>query len=869
MPEDAGALLVRSGLIANEQLRIAREAQASRGGSVGEHLVLAGFIDDEALADFYRTRLMVPQVRPEQLASISESLIAKIPADMATEFRCIPVACDRDRNLTLAMADPSTTHTVDEISFFTGHYVVRAVATQSQIAWSLAHYYGCMTPLGERLMTSSGRVALPGQGVSLPLPAEPADAHTAPALDREPAPHDEDEDEGGALPDADGAVPMVIESDRPSPQPHLAYQHIPPDSDQPYVSFLREDTAPTGPIRTMRRPITQPPELAARAGEVDIATGPVYLVDDSLPAVMISQTMEIATEPHGLERSRRAPTTEEMPPQRAPTTEEMLPQRAPITVPPEASGPAWTEEWEDTPAPGLVDTEAEAEAPEPEPEPEPDEDAEARADGVVLLDRPKDDQRRRRHKQTRIGLGFGGSRFDRSSRASILGEILDEPAAPAADDQPTEAPDHSVVPVEAPDQPTTQMKAPVPMPASWSALDRDPPDSIQTAARAAAEEYGRTHGATSGPAVPAASPQEEAVPDIIFDESTSNRGTAGRRRHAAHGPPVASRYDDDLTDEHWGPPGSTIPPELLGPTSADELDSGPEPIPLIADHLGGDFDEEDVARILGVDFDASSGQVSSYRPRPTGPSHPAAGPGHEPLAAAQERAGDAAASGPMPAERSGSTSDDIQIVESEPLRGQVAAGAVEERATGSRSGPAAGPSLSFHSSDPMDAGVMRELEESSLRLVEILRDLDQADSRNEVIDTLIEHLAESHERVAFFVVKSGELTTWKQRIGDQPIEKLDGVKLSLDEPSTFQDIVGTRLPFRGPLTDAVSRAFIAAALDHAAGEMLGLPVSVRGRVVAVLYGDMCINRVFEQHLAVVTRAAGVALERILRAKKGS
>jgi hypothetical protein len=161
-----------------------------------------------------------------------------------------------------------------------------------------------------------------------------------------------------------------------------------------------------------------------------------------------------------------------------------------------------------------------------------------------------------------------------------------------------------------------------------------------------------------------------------------------------------------------------------------------------------------------------------------------------------------------------------------------------------------------------------ELEDSSLRLVEILRELDQAYDRNGVVDTLLDHLSESHGRVAFFVVKSGELTTWKQRVSPGSVERRDGIKLSLDEPSTFQDIVGTRLPFRGPLTDPVSRAFVAAALGFSAGQMLALPVSVRGRVVGILYGDSETRRVFEQHLAVVTRAAGVALERILRARKG-
>lgn len=841
MPEDAGALLVRSGLIASEQLRIAREAQASRGGTVGEHLVLAGFIDDETLTDFYRTRLMVPQVRPEQLADIAQTLIAKIPADMATEFRCIPVACDRDRNLTLAMADPSTTHTVDEISFFTGHYVVRAVATQGQIAWCLAQYYGYLTPLGEKLLGSVGPHAFPGRNLSLPLPPDP-EPH------REGAPGGEE----------DPAVPVVIENDRPSPQPVVTY-HLPAENDQQIISFLREDTAPTGPMRLVRRPPTQPPELAARAGELEVPTGPLPLIEESLPAVMISPTLDLHPDVRYLS-GRSDEVTGPLPYPRPPE---------------ESAGAAW-----DVP-----------ERPHPRADTQPDahdgaaagDDGAEAQEGVVLLERPKSG-RIRRYRSTRLGLGFGSS----SNSSDSSDRLARAPTAPAHGESDSEPPDEPEVeppdepeielvsgeyafpeatspgdvPAETADQPTSQMDAPVPYPAHWSEplpdhapasgsrARTEPPDSIQTAALAAAEEYGRAHRDTIE-----AQP-EQAVPDLI-DDDRGARGGKGASSQAGSQPEQEQEQaqtavaheeaheDDELSDEHWGPPGSTIPPEYLGPVSDDVLDSGPAPIPLIADHMGEDFDEEDIARILNSNFAAPAGRGAPPKP----------------------------ASHLDDTDRAQYTSaDDIHIVESKPLRGRPASSpadpaTAETPASGERGRPITGPSLSFHNSEPMTPEVVHELEESSLRLVEILRDLDQADSRNEVIDTLLEHLAESHGRVAFFVVKSGELTTWKQRISGSPIEKLDGVKLSLDEPSTFQDIVGTRLPFRGPLTDPVSRAFIAAALDHSAGEMLGLPVSVRGRVVGVLYGDTCTRRVFEQHLAVVTRAAGVALERILRAKK--
>ena len=130
--DDAGALLVRAGLISSHHLSAARALQAADGGTIGEHLVSVGAVSDEALTEFYRSRLMVPQVNPNTLARLTNHVVSFLPGDMAVEFRAVPVSLDKDGNLTVAMSDPSDRHAVDEIAFFTGKYVVRAVALWSR-----------------------------------------------------------------------------------------------------------------------------------------------------------------------------------------------------------------------------------------------------------------------------------------------------------------------------------------------------------------------------------------------------------------------------------------------------------------------------------------------------------------------------------------------------------------------------------------------------------------------------------------------------------------------------------------------------------------------------------------------------------------
>jgi hypothetical protein len=153
LPSDIGHLLCSAGLITGDQLDAVLVAQASNGGTIPELLVFSGFIDDEELAEFCRQRLRIRRVHPNSLVRLSPDLTALLPEDVVAEFRVLPVALDKEGNLNLVMSDPTDNHAVDEIRFFTGAYVIRSVATQMQIAWALGHYYGLITPLGERLLT--------------------------------------------------------------------------------------------------------------------------------------------------------------------------------------------------------------------------------------------------------------------------------------------------------------------------------------------------------------------------------------------------------------------------------------------------------------------------------------------------------------------------------------------------------------------------------------------------------------------------------------------------------------------------------------------------------------------------------------------
>lgn len=1042
MPEDAGALLVRSGLIAEEELTSALAKQAQRGGTIGEHLVLAGVIDDDRLAELYRTQLLVPQVTLRQLQRISKDIIQRIPADMATEHRCVPVSYDRDGNLTVAMAEPSNTQTVDEIGFFTTCYVVRAVATQSQIAWALAHYYGRLTELGEKLLDDPSGTLIPGpmpprrsltpahgwlHGTSTPhTGADPTRAarqatnsettggnisgefvvakavaaqHAAPSAPvadktarlpssrpipmageragRAPSASDSAVELGGARPETGNPAPteggasaadavqqrfqrtkLPLPADATEEKPGTTSSPIPviiEDDDSPptyrprptgrlgqrqrHISFFQEDTPPTREIEAM--PMPQPtqsndPELVARFGEVSVRSQPIQIIENSLPAVVIA----IDDEPliDDLPGAPGADNPPDVPAHDRPP--DAASDHEPAQAPP---GAAAAQPPSETPADADVDVDADADRPPTTP-------SAGRADSAAgdtdigtasTIPTPVTGKRSRR-KRTRTfqGLGIGDAppiipQDDPADHADDPGtdpEALPhglahaphgaEPvAASASTTSSTTAPtiDSPVssdgqfddfqdgfdsgnwneifsdgAPVRAPDMPTLRVTMPTdagsdPLRA-WQNVDGPVVsviDSIQKAAEAAAEAHARSHRDTDLYPTPASALDEDdednddgdddgpternaimAPPPGDADDRDTGEFSAGdnlagdgdgdddgdREFDPTYEMDVAElpvgvdlpdefRSPDDVAqargsakpgtitgeptsrverppatvmdhgaiseDEQWGPPGTTIPPPFLGAVSYDDT-GNLTGIPLITDDL-----DEDVSDIVDAPLPDAPTPVAPL------PSDGTVAPIHNPGSGRHERA-ESAVQAP----------------------------------------------LSLYDSENVTPQVLREFESSQESLAEPLRHLQLADTRDAVIQIMINHMTEAHRNVAFFVVKSERLEPFRViggtgQAANDP-NRLSKIWLRLDFPSTFQDIVSTRLPYRGPITDQASRDFVYKTFGAVGETMLGLPLTIRERVVGVLYGDNNTRHVFVQNLGVLVRAAGGALERIIR-----
>jgi hypothetical protein len=157
--------------------------------------------------------------------------------------------------------------------------------------------------------------------------------------------------------------------------------------------------------------------------------------------------------------------------------------------------------------------------------------------------------------------------------------------------------------------------------------------------------------------------------------------------------------------------------------------------------------------------------------------------------------------------------------------------------------------------------------QSETAMREAMRQLSGATDRDAVCSAAVSFLHRLCRRAAFFVLRPGELAGHVGLGIGIRIAALRRARLSLEPPSTFRDLVRTRLPYRGPVRDVVSRDFLIEALGWAPGDMLAVPLTVRERVVGVLYGDEKLHALPDDHLTAVARAAELALERVLLARK--
>jgi type IV pilus assembly protein PilB len=152
-----GELILRAGLITEQQLQQALAEQKRTGGRLGSILVASGFVQEEDITELLSEQYGVPSINLSHF-EIDPAVVKLVPAAVARKYFLIPIN-RTGSTLTIAIADPSNVSAIDDINFMTGYHVEPVVASEMAIREAIDKYYGA----GKGLALYTGSKNGPGE----------------------------------------------------------------------------------------------------------------------------------------------------------------------------------------------------------------------------------------------------------------------------------------------------------------------------------------------------------------------------------------------------------------------------------------------------------------------------------------------------------------------------------------------------------------------------------------------------------------------------------------------------------------------------------------------------------------------------------
>ena len=134
-----GELLVREKLISLQQLRQAQDEQRKSGQNLGMTLAKLGYVSDGEITNFLSSQYRVPSVNLKEI-EIDADVLKLIPKEVCERHRILPLARS-GQSLTLAMADPTNLHAIDDVKFLTGCNVDPRVASEAAVLAAIEARY--------------------------------------------------------------------------------------------------------------------------------------------------------------------------------------------------------------------------------------------------------------------------------------------------------------------------------------------------------------------------------------------------------------------------------------------------------------------------------------------------------------------------------------------------------------------------------------------------------------------------------------------------------------------------------------------------------------------------------------------------------
>ncbi|MDO8963704.1 MAG: ATPase, T2SS/T4P/T4SS family [Coriobacteriia bacterium] len=134
--EKLGELLIKAGVLDEDQLTMALEIQSQNGGKLGRILVDQLIVNEEQLADILATQKGIPRITLANYP-IDREAVAVLPERVARRRTIMPLNYAEDGAIVVAMSDPLDIEALDEIEVRSGRRAVPVVTTATEILFAI------------------------------------------------------------------------------------------------------------------------------------------------------------------------------------------------------------------------------------------------------------------------------------------------------------------------------------------------------------------------------------------------------------------------------------------------------------------------------------------------------------------------------------------------------------------------------------------------------------------------------------------------------------------------------------------------------------------------------------------------------------
>ena len=140
-----GQMLVEGGWITGEQLIRAIQSQRVVGGRIGTCLLEMDVLEEDRLLEVLSAQLSVPAAQIEELRSIQQEILDRIPEKVASRWQAVPFFANKT-DLRVATLNVNNLVCLDEIEFCTNLRVFPYIANEVRIFEALEKHYGVECP---------------------------------------------------------------------------------------------------------------------------------------------------------------------------------------------------------------------------------------------------------------------------------------------------------------------------------------------------------------------------------------------------------------------------------------------------------------------------------------------------------------------------------------------------------------------------------------------------------------------------------------------------------------------------------------------------------------------------------------------------